>query len=119
MDAWQLLEQAVQDLSHLQEGQAEHGPKQDKREAPSQLRTWALPTQRGLGARPHLLKLDASILEDQQQDLGGQVAAQVAVTVEAVQQREDQLCVLRHRQVLAEGLLWGWGVLCSAAGLTR
>jgi hypothetical protein len=56
---------------------------------------------------PYLLWPDAGLAEDQLEELAGQVTAQVAAAAEAVQQREDQLCVLRHCQVLLEGLWRG------------
>lgn len=63
----------------------------------------------GLRRRAHLLRLDAVVLEDEEEQLCGQVAAQAVAAAELVQEREDELRVLGHRQVLVQGLCQrGW-----------
>lgn len=65
------------------------------------------PAASALGA--HLLWPDAVVLNDCQEQLRGQVAVQGVVAAEALQEREDELRVLGHRQVLVQGLRQrGW-----------
>lgn len=60
------------------------------------LRRAAVPCR--LGA--HLLLPDALGPQDHLQELGGEVAVQVAAAAEPVHEREDELRVLHHGQVL-------------------
>lgn len=65
------------------------------------------PFQPGPGA--HLLPLDAVVLRGHQEELGSEVAAQVAGAAEPVQEREHELRVLGHRQGPVQGLCQrGW-----------
>lgn len=60
-------------------------------------------------ARAHLLLPDAVVLKDHEEELRGEVAVQGPGAAEPVQEREDELCVLGHRQAPVQGLCRrGW-----------
>lgn len=60
-----------------------------------------------LGA--HLLLPGALVLQDHLEELGGEVAVQAVEAAEPVHEREDELRVLGHGQVLVQGLCQrGW-----------
>lgn len=52
----------------------------------------------------HLLWLDATVLHDGHEQLRGQVAVEGVVATQPLQEREHELCVLSHREVLVQGL---------------
>lgn len=58
---------------------------------------------------PHLLLPGALVLQDHLEELGGEVAVQAVEAAEPVHEREDELRVLGHGQVLVQGLCQrGW-----------
>lgn len=62
---------------------------------------WCVPGPRLVA---HLLWLDAAVLHDGQEQLRGQVAVEGVVAAQPLQEREHELRVLRHREVLVQGL---------------
>ena len=58
---------------------------------------WCVPGPRLVA---HLLWLDAAVLHDGQEQLRGQVAVEGVMAAQPLQEREHELRVLRHREVL-------------------
>lgn len=72
----------------------------------------------GPATRSHLLSLDAAFLQEQQEQLRGQVALWLAAAAQPLHEGEDELRVLGHRQAPVQGLGRGagWGVVRGHGG---